>query len=83
MAKSAGEQAAERGGRRIRHWRWGLRGRSAARKARIYADFLVVDAVPANWSPRGIFPANREKNREIFGSRPTFRKSPVYLLIIS
>jgi hypothetical protein len=27
-------------------------------------DFLVVDVVPPNWSPRAKFPANREKNRE-------------------
>jgi hypothetical protein len=49
----------------------------------VRGDFLVEDAVPANWSPRGIFPANREKNREIFGSRPIFRKSPLDLLVIS
>jgi hypothetical protein len=28
------------------------------------AEFLVVDAVPRNRSPKGQFPANREKNRE-------------------
>jgi hypothetical protein len=40
-----------------------------------FKDFLVVDAVPPNWSPWAKFPAYREKNREFIEFRPNRRKS--------
>jgi hypothetical protein len=45
-------------------------------------DFLVVDAVRENLSTE-IFPANREKNWELFNFRPISRRSPLDLLVIS
>jgi hypothetical protein len=49
----------------------------------VWGDFLVVDAVRENQSPTEIFPANREKFREVCNFRPISRKSPLDLLVIS
>jgi hypothetical protein len=47
------------------------------------ADFLVVDAVWPNRSAADEFPANREKNREIFKFRPRSLKITLNLVVIS
>ena len=41
----------------------------------VCADYLVVDAVLRNQSPKAKFPANREKNREFYKNE---RVEPIF-----